>query len=212
VVIVVVFVSIVVGLGFVLLLRIQREIAGMPARVWSIAKQERAKDDSQALAVLQEAAAGKVIAITAALRLYEEELAATSRAQIADAEKRARIAERRLSEAGAPMEAATQLVRELRTALDELRAPRAAPTDEAASAAPAERDQRPTVEMPKPPASCAPRPDDAAEEDEDTEEMTKVAARPDLATLAAANGFRPAPRPAIPPPPGEQPASRKEIA
>jgi hypothetical protein len=200
VVIAVVFVSIVVGLGFVLLLRIQREVAGLPARVWSIAKQERAKDDSHALAVLQEAAAGKVIAITAALRLYEEELAATSRAQIADAEKRARIAERRQSEAGAPMEAATQLVRELRTALDELRAARPAPPHEAPPAAPAEPDQRPTVEMPKPPASCAPPANDAEAEEDEKEELTTVAARPPAGTSAASNGLRLTPRHTIRPP------------
>lgn len=189
VIVVVVFVSIVVGLGFVLLLRIQREVAGLPARVWSIARQERARDDSHALAVLQEAAAGKVIAITAALRLYEEELAATSRAQVADAEKRARIAERRQSEAGAPMEAATLLVRELRSALDELRAGRAAPPDEAPPTTPAEPDQRPTVEMPKAPASCAPPANDA-EEEEEHEELTTVAARPPAGTPAARNGLR----------------------
>jgi hypothetical protein len=199
VVIVVVFVSIVVGIGFVLLLRIQREVAGLPARVWSVAKQERARDDSQALAVLQEAAAGKVIAITAALRLYEEELAATSRAQVADAEKRARIAERRQSEAGAPMGAATLLVRELRTALDALRAARPAPAAEAVPGAFPEPDQRPTVEMPRPSASCAPPANDAAEEEEH-EELTTVAARPPAGTSAASNGLRLTPRLTLRPP------------
>ena len=177
------------ALILLLLLDLRRRLDGLPARLWSIARQERDRDEKKATTALTEATAGKVISITAALRVYEEELAARSRLLVADAEKRARIAERRLSDAGAALDAATALVRELRGALDQARS--------AALAAPAEPDPdtRATVEMPwraAPPAPSEARESKAREskarksearesearESEEPEELTTVAARP----------------------------------
>jgi hypothetical protein len=157
------------ALTFLLLLDLRRRLDGLPARIWSIAKQERDRDEKKAATALTEAAAAKVISITAALRVYEEELAARSRLSLADAEKRARIAERRLSDAGAALDAATALVRELRAVLDQARA--------AAPPAPAEPDPdtRATVEMPWRAAPPAPG---ESRDSEEPEELTTVATRP----------------------------------
>jgi hypothetical protein len=161
--------------------------SGYPPRVWNIAKQERDKDEGRAAAALAEATAAKLVSITAALRVYDEELAASARRQVAEAEKLARVAERRLAEVSPMMETAAQLVRELRAALDALR-PASAP----GGGAPPEPDPdaRATVEMPRLPATGAPPPEDA---EEDPEELTTVAARP-VDTLAARNGLRLTPR------------------
>ncbi|MFT3769635.1 MAG: hypothetical protein QM820_29720 [Minicystis sp.] len=197
--IVVVVVCIVGGLSLALLVMILRKLDGLPARVWAIARHERERDESLALTALQEATAAKVGTMTAALRQYEEQVAATLRAQVADAQARARAAERRLSDTGSALEAATALVRELRAALDEARvpsAPRFGASEEpvhpkADGAALGDADQRETVEMPKPPASCEP----PASDDEPEEELTTIAARPPPGTTAASNGLRFAPRP-----------------
>jgi hypothetical protein len=105
---------------------------------------------------------------------------------MAEAEKRARIAERRLSDAGVALDAAMALVRELRAVLDQARA--------AALVAPAEPDPdtRATVEMPwraAPPAPgeardgempwrAAPPPPGESRDSDEPEELTTVATRP----------------------------------
>jgi hypothetical protein len=93
-------------------------VDGLPLRVWSMAKKERAEGDARSVTALQEAAAGKVGAIVNALRAYQEEVAKAYRAQIGEADLRTRICERRSSEAGVALSAATVLVRELRGILD----------------------------------------------------------------------------------------------
>jgi len=177
--IVVVCGSVALGLCLALLLGLHRKLDALPARVWSIAKQERARDESHAQTALREATAAKVGTITSALRLYEEEIGERSRAQVAEAEKRARVAERRLADAGTALEAGAVLVRELRALLDELhakRAPDPKPAGAAQLAAPqaAETDERKTMEAPAPVPSVPPH----AAGDRDSEEFTTVLTRP----------------------------------
>jgi len=69
-----VFVFVALGLSLALLAGLHRKLDALPPRVWSIAKQERAREGNQALTALREATAAKVGAITSALRLYEEEV------------------------------------------------------------------------------------------------------------------------------------------
>jgi hypothetical protein len=157
-----------IALALLLLLDLRRRLDALPARIYGIAKQERDRDERHATTALTEATAAKVISITAALRVYEEELAATSRLQAADAEKRARMSERRLSDAGTALEAAAVLVRELRGVLDGLRA---APPAVASEPDP---DTRATVEMIRP-ATSVPPPRDG--EDDEPEELTTVTTR-----------------------------------
>jgi hypothetical protein len=157
-----------IALALLLLLDLRRRLDALPASIYGIAKQERDRDERHAATALTEATAAKVISITAALRVYEEELAATSRLQSADAEKRARMAERRLSDAGTALEAAAMLVRELRAVLDGLRA---APPAVASEPDP---DTRATVEMLRP-ATSVPPPRDG--EDDEPEELTTVTTR-----------------------------------
>jgi len=72
-----------------------------------------------------------------------------------------------LSDAGTALETSASLVRELRAALDDLRAQRAPQV--------AESDERKTIEVPPP--QCA--------EEEDSEELTTIAARPVTTTESA---------------------------
>jgi hypothetical protein len=65
-----------------------------------------------------------------------------------------------------------------------------------------EDEQRKTVEMGRPPTSCAPAAAPAADDDEpEEEELTQVAARPVAGTPSASNGLRLPSRALIPPPP-----------
>jgi hypothetical protein len=101
-----------------LVFALHRRLDGLPLRIWSIAKKERAQDEGAAVTALQEATAARVGPIVSSLRTYHEQLAASSRAQVADAEMRARVAERRSSDAGVALDAASALVRELRALRD----------------------------------------------------------------------------------------------
>ena len=163
------------ALALALLIAIHRKLDGLPPRLWAIAKRERAADEARALTALTEATAAKVGTITLGLRHHEEQLAASLRAQIAEAETRARVAERRSSEAGVALHAATDLVRALRSLCGEMEAVIACAHDATrARAAPALRDppldERPTMEItPRAPAE---------EDEEPAEELTTVADRP----------------------------------
>jgi hypothetical protein len=149
-IIVLLFQGAALGLCLALMLRLHRRLDGLPARVWDIVRQERDKDERRALAALADAVAAKATSSRASLRVYEEELAASARRQVAEAERLAHLAERRLSEAGPVMETAAQLVRELRATLDGLRAA-------AGGGIPSrDPDQRPTVEMPRLPTTGEP--------------------------------------------------------
>jgi hypothetical protein len=119
--IVIVFVS--TGLNLALWAALYLRVDGLPLRIWSMAKKERAESDTRSATALQEAAAGKVGAIVNALRAYQEEVAKAYRAQIGEADLRTRICERRSSEAGVALSAATVLVRELRAILDRVGLP-----------------------------------------------------------------------------------------
>jgi hypothetical protein len=186
-----------VGLCLALQVRIYGRLAALPARVWSIARQERDKDEGRAAAALAEATAAKVVSVTAALRVYDEELAASARRQVAEAEKLARLAERRLSEAAPVLETATQLVRELRGALD---ARRSAPAEHTPPEP--DPDTRPTIEMPRPPpATGAPPPDDD-EPDELTTVTTRAPETTPMPDRTARSRARPSPRALALAPPG----------
>jgi hypothetical protein len=123
------------------------KLAAIPRTVWEIVRQERAAETTRAQTALQEAAAVRVGAVVRSLRVYEEQVAAAYRVQIADAENRARVTERRSSEAGVALGAASELVRESRALRDDLRALVAAVPALAASPAPGEELE--TLEVPR---------------------------------------------------------------
>jgi hypothetical protein len=91
--------------------------------IWNMARKERTEGDSHALTLLEERAAVKVGTIVESLREHEEHVAEGYRAQVADAQMRARIAERQSSDAGVALSAASVLVRALRGLLESTRAP-----------------------------------------------------------------------------------------
>jgi hypothetical protein len=111
------------GLNLALWAGLYLRLDGMPLRIWGMARKERAEGDSRDAIALQEAAAAKVGAIVNALRAYQEEVAKAYRAQLAEADVRTRICERRSSEAGVALSGATVLVRELRGILDRVAVP-----------------------------------------------------------------------------------------
>ena len=115
---VIVIVVVGTGLNLALWCALYVRFDGLPLRIWSMARRERTEGDGPALTLLQEGTAAKVGAIVKSLRDHEEHVAASFRAQVADAEVRARVAERQSSEAGVALSAATGLVRELRQLLD----------------------------------------------------------------------------------------------
>ncbi|MEO7327156.1 MAG: hypothetical protein ABI193_01170 [Minicystis sp.] len=92
----------------------------IPARLFTLVKQERAREDSRAQATLLEAAALKVGPLVSGIRTYHEQIAASLRAQLAEAETRARIAERRALDASTYLDAASTLIVDLRALRDEL--------------------------------------------------------------------------------------------
>jgi hypothetical protein len=171
------------GLALVLLLSLHRRLSALPWRVWSLARREREAEAPKALDAMKEAVAAKAGASMIAIRQYEEGIAASFRAQIAEAEMRARIGERRAEEAHAALQAALSLVRELRAALDGARGPlvpRLLPPPVPPPPEP-EGPERESKEMPLPRVTDG--------EDEPDDEHTRVAERPaDLTT----RGSRPA--------------------
>jgi hypothetical protein len=138
----------VVALQLALLLRIHRRLDALPLHLRSIVKEER-PDGEAALAALHEAAATKAALIVAGIRSFHDQLDANLRTQLADAEVRARLSERRSSEAGVALTTASRLVRELRNVLDRFGLP-------APSAA--ETSPRPPPPSVAPPGSAEPLP------------------------------------------------------
>jgi len=102
------------GLNLVLVLALHRRLDGLPSRVVNLAARERADGERKGMSALQEMAAARVGAIVKSLRQHEEQVAASFRSQVAEAEVRAHIAERQASEAGVALSTAVVLVRELR--------------------------------------------------------------------------------------------------
>ena len=197
--------AIATGLAVTLLLLcgLYWKLAGMPSRLWGIARNELARarheDDVEAHKALQETADAKVGALIAGLRQYQQQIAADYRKQIADAELRARVAERNAVDTSTALETATALVREVRATLDGLgelpaflrearEAREAGPLAEvganrgpapANDAAAGETDEsRKTIEIKPPPAKCAsPAAASGVDDDQgwdDPEERTKV--------------------------------------
>jgi hypothetical protein len=107
---------------FALLFIISRKLDGIPRAAWSLAKKEREAEVPKALDAMKEAVASRVGGSVVAIQRYEESIAESFRAQIAEAEMRARMSERRAADTATALQAATALVRELREALDAARA------------------------------------------------------------------------------------------
>ncbi len=104
------------ALALLLLGALYRRVQQIPARVRVLVSEERA----QALTALEEATAQRVGTITLALRHHQQDLEARLRAEIAASDARARLAERRAQDTATGLEAATGLVRELRTLIEVL--------------------------------------------------------------------------------------------
>lgn len=138
-----------------LLARLSFHIDKIPGRLFALVKQERAREDSRAQSALLEAAALKVGPLVAGIRTYHEQLAASLHAQLAEAETRARVAERRALDASTYLGAASTLVGDLRGLRDEMlvlvRRAEATPLlPPGPSADAADADQRVTIALPHP--------------------------------------------------------------
>jgi hypothetical protein len=106
------------GLALVLLIALHHRISSLPFALWSEARREREDTAPKALDAMKEAVAAKVGNSLIALQRYEDNIAGIFRAQVADAETRARVAERRAADTSSALQAATTLLRELREVLD----------------------------------------------------------------------------------------------
>lgn len=196
------------AVALLLLCGLYWKIADLPGRLWGVARNElgkaRASDDAETQRALQEAADARVGALVAGVRQYQQQIAADFRRQVADAELRARVAERNAADTTTALETATALVREVRATLDglgelpallrEAREAREAP-DRRRPGAPDARgaaaeggaatgepdDSRKTIEIapsaPRAPAAAAPAPAGGIDDEggwDDPEERTKV--------------------------------------
>ncbi len=187
-------------LALLLLIAIHHRLAILPTALSIVARRERIDGEARAMTALQEAAAAKVGPITTSLRALAEQSEARNRDAVAAAELRARVAERRASEAASALGAASELVRELRMTLDglgDLRATLARMGEPPTVASPRvtpvpDSGARKTVEV-EPQAGGTPPPTRAGEGDPD-DERTKVSSR-------SVVGAPPESRPAILPPP-----------
>jgi hypothetical protein len=95
------------------------KLRALPLSVAKAAQRDRVADEKLALDVLQAAAASRVAGLVIGLQRYHEQLGGLVRAQLADAEVRARVSERRSSDAAVALSAASVLVRELRGLLND---------------------------------------------------------------------------------------------
>jgi len=166
------------GLHLTLFVATYRALAALPERVWKLAQAERTATEARALTALQEVAATKVGSLVLGLRAYHDQFETHLRAQVAEAEVRARVAERRSLDAGTALDAASTLVAELRGLVEDL------PRLLARAAVQHAVEGTPTL-PPKRDAGADPAPDHATIEgghaddaDEPEEERTHVAPRP----------------------------------
>lgn len=126
----------------------------LPLSVWQVAQRNRAADENRALDVLQAAAASRLGGLVIGLRGYHDQLAGLARAQVAEAEVRARVTERRASDALVALDVASALVRDLRVLAEDLPSLLGRRGIEEHAAAPLDRapvpsaDERATVEVP----------------------------------------------------------------
>ena len=145
-----------IAVVLVLICGLYWKLAGMPARLWGVARAELAREHAandlavqKALGETVEARAG---ALLSGLRQYQEQLAANLRRQVQDAELRARVADRHATDTGTTLEAATVLLRELRSTLRELHSQRRTGAASGVDLAPETEpdDSRKTIEAPPP--------------------------------------------------------------
>jgi hypothetical protein len=133
------------AVALVLLVALHRRLSGLPLAVWTLARKEREAEAPKALDAMKESVATKAGAAVVAIRQYEEGIAASFRSQVAEAEMRARMGERRAAETHAALQAALALVRELRSVLEVVAEPRAAqslPSSALSAAQPDEVERR----------------------------------------------------------------------
>ncbi len=117
---VILFVGAGAALNLALWVALWRKVDELPAAFLALARRERADAEARALTVLQEMAAARVTSITLSLQSLEEQHIERNRNERAEAEVRARVAERRAHDTGTALAPAGALVRELRATLDAL--------------------------------------------------------------------------------------------
>jgi hypothetical protein len=81
-------------------------------------QKERTRTERQALDAMAEAVAAKSGQAVIALTTYQEQMTENLRAQVAEAETRARVAERRVAETGRGLGALAEIARKLHSALE----------------------------------------------------------------------------------------------
>jgi hypothetical protein len=227
---------IVLGLALTpaLLVALYRRLGDLPLAVSAAAQRDRARTEARTQAIaldsMAEAVAAKSGQAVIATQSYQEQTAESLRCQIAEAETRARVAERRAAEAVKALSAAAELVRELHGALDtalglarELRelhlaassvvktGPDPAPGCAQKNDADSDDGERKTTEVPGPPShEGAPAPPASTAEARSTDrtsfddsDETMVAGR--AATLPTAPRRRLVPVPPAPPAPHRSP-------
>jgi hypothetical protein len=171
-----------VVLAFVLLLTLHLRIGRLPRALHAVARKERTQEGGALLDAMKEAVATRSGQAVIALQAHQDQLAQSLRAQVAEAEARARAAEHRAADTEASLGKAFVVLCELRTTLDtawtvirELDAllqrvpvatgPQAARRPEPAAPATTRRELAETI------------PDPEGDFDDD-DEMTRVAERP----------------------------------
>ena len=106
------------------------KLTSVPARVWGVARAELAREhaanDLAVQAALGEAVKARAAALLSVVRQYHEQLAAELRRQAEDAQIKARVAERHATDTGTTVDAASELLREVRATLLDLQSMRAA--------------------------------------------------------------------------------------
>jgi hypothetical protein len=180
--------STVAVVAFVLacLVVIQRRLHTLPRALLAVVRKERAEDASKLLDAMKEAVAARSAQAVIAIQTYHEQMAQSFRAQVAEAETRARVAERRALDTATALEAATTLVRELRATLD-VSATLVRHLFHASAAAP-------------PASSAAPAAPTALPELDDTERQTT-----EMPALTTGVSSRPQPDPEAAPASGRKP-------
>ena len=117
---VILIVSLGAALNLALWGAVYHKLRSLPVSVRSVIERNRIANETRALDVLQAAAASRLGGLVIGVQTYHEQLAGLVRSQVADAEVRARMTERRAVEAGIALDAASALVRELRTLTEDL--------------------------------------------------------------------------------------------
>ncbi len=106
------------SLAIVLLLALHLRLSGLPGTLLAVARKDRVQDGGRLLDAMKEAVAARSGQAVIAVTTLQDQLAQSLRAQLAEAEMRARVAERRAADTVTALEAASTLVRELRESLE----------------------------------------------------------------------------------------------